>query len=866
MSEVAMSKGTTIQVFGEKFAGLMDMDVEWWYKIHQDFANKPFKIKEVSPFTVSGVSNEDFSLSVNFEVASTSVKVDVQKNFGDICKESHCDYIVVDNSSALMELIEVNGCLYTAKLFEEHKTKINVISEGLSERLLSRYNLFINDILETYESKRIILIRSHIPRFVFDGGKIVKSNNSGAEAEFLYQLDDYFIRKTACIVLSTAMMYLDTDTISLKEALEHDVLVAISASPASVSMKPSKSQLISNYIAEGGSNLDFISTYFRNESYTFDDVAGLLWLYSQSDEKELFLPIAESILLNENNIVHSTCTNLFNRNLKALQSYDYCKVDIDERIKSKVVIRLNSFNFCEVSIGGFTFFTTSSSRWDHHEFINNNYACTLNDINNALESWETYFERGRQMCISPFVLQFNDIDEFTNSLYFMDYEQVLDNENYIITLKKQKITVPSYKPRTDLAFLFSENTRLCKISGGLSDQMNYMTFYETLHHEYNIDVYYYDLHYDVSFGFAGVDSTLLTSREIKSKRLSALVSKKLRRRFKDVSSLMKRGVLINNECKTFHALGLVEVYVIVSRGRGIVDISEVHVPTLLCYDIESFKNCILNKMLMHTAICLSSKPIIKFPLHLKSLYEKCYQFPDIYEGDGLNSHAFQICQQTYAIAIHIRRGDQLLKKNSGMKSDVAYKKALELVYTQNPFAEYPNKHLFVFSDDMGWVKNNREELGLHLAKNEITFVDWNHHFNSFRDMHLMSLCKVVIKSIGGFALTAGIMSRTVDYIIDANDKKVETIFSRSSYDTNRDSNAVKQITTYNARIDASKLIRDLNCQLEESTRKNESLELYVEKLKLRVSRYKRKYKSVLSSNSWKVTAPLRRLNELVKRR
>jgi len=109
-----------------------------------------------------------------------------------------------------------------------------------------------------------------------------------------------------------------------------------------------------------------------------------------------------------------------------------------------------------------------------------------------------------------------------------------------------------------------------------------------------------------------------------------------------------------------------------------------------------------------------------------------------------------------------------------------YKNAIEMVYTQEPFAQNENKHLFVFSDDMEYVKVNSEKLGLSLADNDITYVDWNHHFNSMIDMQLISLCKVIIRGFGSFARVAGVVSKAVEYIISVNDKKVWIEWERST--------------------------------------------------------------------------------------
>jgi hypothetical protein len=125
-----------------------------------------------------------------------------------------------------------------------------------------------------------------------------------------------------------------------------------------------------------------------------------------------------------------------------------------------------------------------------------------------------------------------------------------------------------------------------------------------------------------------------------------------------------------------------------------------------------------------------------------------------------------------AVSMHIRRGDKistsgnLLNWASELKS---YKKIIELIWESDEFAKYKNKHLYVFSDDIPWTKAHQEELGLLIPSGgSITYVDWNHHYGSIHDMHLISLCKVVICSAGRFARTAACISKTVEYLVFVN--------------------------------------------------------------------------------------------------
>ena len=84
------------------------------------------------------------------------------------------------------------------------------------------------------------------------------------------------------------------------------------------------------------------------------------------------------------------------------------------------------------------------------------------------------------------------------------------------------------------------------------------------------------------------------------------------------------------------------------------------------------------------------------------------------------------------ISMHIRRGDYVTdlktSKHHGVLGIDYYKKSLKMLKVKNPY-------LFVFSDDINWVKKNFK----FLPKD--TYFVSKHKFNSAQEIVLMSLCK-----------------------------------------------------------------------------------------------------------------------------
>ena len=120
-------------------------------------------------------------------------------------------------------------------------------------------------------------------------------------------------------------------------------------------------------------------------------------------------------------------------------------------------------------------------------------------------------------------------------------------------------------------------------------------------------------------------------------------------------------------------------------------------------------------------------------------------FPE--DDNDNNKRIINMMRESDSVSIHVRRGDY---QNSVhwrvILGDICDKKyyedAIEKVYSL-----LSKPVFFIFSDDIEWVKSN-------LNLDHPVFVDWNQGENSFRDIQLMSYCKVNIIANSTFSLCA----------------------------------------------------------------------------------------------------------------
>lgn len=97
-----------------------------------------------------------------------------------------------------------------------------------------------------------------------------------------------------------------------------------------------------------------------------------------------------------------------------------------------------------------------------------------------------------------------------------------------------------------------------------------------------------------------------------------------------------------------------------------------------------------------------------------------------------------------SVSLHIRRGDYVSDKNANSFHGIL---PLEYYYNAMNYLNQltSNLKVFVFSDDIDWVKSNLK------LKNESVYIDFNKNENSVFDMYLMSLCKYNVIANSSFS-------------------------------------------------------------------------------------------------------------------
>lgn len=138
-------------------------------------------------------------------------------------------------------------------------------------------------------------------------------------------------------------------------------------------------------------------------------------------------------------------------------------------------------------------------------------------------------------------------------------------------------------------------------------------------------------------------------------------------------------------------------------------------------------------------------------------------FEFVNSPDEENQKIIDQINSTNSVSLHIRRGDYVQKKRY---QDVYatcsldyYKKGVELIAER-----FENPTLFLFSDDIEWVKEN-----LNLPY-KCVYVSHNTGAKSYEDMRLMSLCKHNVIANSSFSWWAAWLNKNPEKIVIAPQK------------------------------------------------------------------------------------------------
>lgn len=494
----------------------------------------------------------------------------------------------------------------------------------------------------------------------------------------------------------------------------------------------------------GASDVALLELFTAYMSLDINDIIAIYKIYEKSQDKFYFNTIIQNILKQDDSVIARQANRFYENNINFLKKYTYISSDLPLNSNDDVLyLRLGEETFLKLApkenipIELIQYTVCAPTTFENVQ--QNGMVCPISSAQALCDDLKFYADRAKSgQGNTPIGIIFENKKAFSAALYLVDFTDILQNEYFVLRLTKEsKVNTKNYTARTDLSFLLQDNVKIFHIRAGLADQLNYYLFAKYIMEDIDCD-YYYDDIYNSDGRIFGENLLLkkVITEDIDDKLLSNILSKRL------VISIKK--ISMPQSCVALYKVGF--------------DINGIAIDPHRYKQLDGMPRMLLDFK--------EGLEIIK-QIKSKTTYYACYRhsfykgfdkrhicFPDFKNRKNIEvSEKMQSCD---AIVMHIRRGDFV---ELGWAADLEfYREALEKIKN---IPDYPNKHFFVFSDDIPWCKENSSGMGFDLFPDaSVTYLDHNKGAESYRDMQLMTYGKIIICPFSSFSMVS---AKTSDY-------------------------------------------------------------------------------------------------------
>lgn len=858
--------GTVILPFGHYFSARADM-------LTRDGFKTIVPIDGISPFTGVGDPDPEMQRFADSERVNERATTDVRKDLAVRLAHADANFLVVDNSSALLFHREMNGRLYTLVRGEDTDLMdtlwnadpavtpalaFKISHQGLTENLRSAYDSFVRACLESFDPANIILIRSHAARFwVADNGGLAPTNVDRRDARLLEALDDYFITQTGCLVADGTLGYFPSAESwqsfdhRLRRVIEEDLVRLCTSHRAEDALGPADTvparplpretsaadHVVGAVRGSRSVNHKWLQEYFATGGASYDDLLALAYL-KQCDpggSEELVRACVRYAVTDPSSHPAAVTRRRFYRSLGALRAWRWGPLDglrgwrwesfkrslrgwrwgsvrsvrdrhqglggrlggwlralrgwrwgavrgsIEPLWTEQISVPCSSVVFRFLDDGSIRRVRVSRVAASSADaVVEGRLPITPHNLHDVLGSWPVYLERGRRGITTAPQVVVSDVGELIETCSWIDWAEVLDNERVVITTP-DPATVPASGPpaKTNLSFLFDPNSRICTVGGGLMDQVTHIALFDDVCRPHGLDYYLDDLRYTWWRSHNGFEASRLAP-DLERRRITRLVSQALIESFRD-QVLKTRLPWVFSQSRAWYDFGLREATVVTRdyfNSRRLMEIGP-EFPVRIYTREEELGELIREPP---SPICFYTTQH-RIPIVPESAVaiRRVFSYSHL-TSSGLDpevARTAELLRSAPHVAFHVRRGDYLDPHfdTGGWHSQQShYITAISyLIETELGTSDF---NVAVFSDDLAFVEAHAQDYGLDLVSGTVRFIKGNHHYRSIFDSYLMSLCPVIVGSVGFFAATTSLLADPPSVFIRAQPEAVRVVWRR----------------------------------------------------------------------------------------
>ncbi len=724
-------------------------------------------------------------------------------------------YVIICNTNLVYPLYLHKDNLYSdttpKNVFSEYLQlagAVNVIPSVCFDDIKYYYDKYIEILLKEYDRNHIILIKS-APSLWYLENRIFQLFDTGIAKlrRFVNEADNYFIEKTHCLVVNTFERFvpdgllkesflpcafypdfaydeLSADVISLinniesmhgsvGEESEKNIIIRENLHGANegefLQFFVDKSKVSSSVSVE---DISYIQQYTELFHVDIDGLIGILMLADHPVPRQYLRIIAFNLLRNDCCSAVIQSLRRYKNNQEFLNRYPYFRGNMPKingayiRVNNQYILGI----LPEQDVPFQLILFSTKDTVDEEKVINNGYCCSVHEAEALCKSIKFYVQRAKRgEGNRPVKLQYESEDSFIQSLFVLDYAYLLSNEPFLIGM--DAVATEDFCVRTNLEFLFREKTRIVRICNGLADQITQYLLSKCIQYE-GMDVYYDDLQArSINANHLGYELDKVIVEKLDKKCFSNILSNELVKVFYN-HEMDLPDVLFDAGADQLLAATDMRIYYHLNKKC-----SRILYTRKTDYEYENLKNFVRGFGPYCTHYYSVIKPeliMLHYPLCLKKL---C-RFPGF--DDEKNSRLQQEMTDYTGVGVHVRKGDYVLWGDTNLNF---YKEAICKVLS---IPEYREAKFYVFSDDIPWCKENAEGLGLlQVDKGNLAYISHNKGDSSYRDMQLLTFCRVIIGQHGGFARMAYVLSEKCEMYLTPNKKiceRFERIGKGNKYD------------------------------------------------------------------------------------
>lgn len=695
------------------------------------------------------------------------------------------------------------------------------------------YDNFINSIIKEYDKDHIILIKTNVSQWYLNKDEITPFDRKSAQIRrCINEMDEYFIQATHCCVIDDEFNYIPPERIScsvpyvqksnyayeriadrisdiihknimkqnpvnywgngslvgiLNDRLSSDILDANKENLNYIEnrwlslrdikekdlqrdnaffanvlklerfLAPNKSYTLSDYVNEkinskncafDFNDFNMAELYAEYMKLDINDLIAIYILLQRSDDTSLYKKIVEKICCSNDCLPLKAAAEQKKSNIDILKGYPFINKDWITDNSSAVYVPLKKGLY--LVLDPETEKTISMTKIDFcdepdsEKIIENGYICSVLEADALTYCIDYYVEKAkRNFGAEPTFLRFESFEEFDQSLNFINYKALLENERFVFEINGSRCNyTEKYTAITDLTELMDKDLVTVRVSNGLGDQLGYYILGQLIEDHSNRKVLYDNTS---CRDFNGFEIHKFAKRNLNV--LTDLISK----RILDCVGYESFKRIYCKISKKYTAVTWDYDY----RYKRFASGS----PCLLTRDI--YQAVTTNMPYSYYLFWLAIDDArTQFDFNLRDYIE----FPEF--TDTKHKELSEKMLSCDAVVIHVRRGDYVNKGWSA--NDSFYANTIRGVMG---LKQYTQKKFFVFSDDIKWCKEHKKDIGLdQVGECEIIFAEGNKYENSFRDIQLMSLGKIMIIGTSYFSRIAALYSDTWEMFFSSSEK------------------------------------------------------------------------------------------------